>query len=399
MGVTGWAAAAASTITTIGTPVTFDDLVEDVANRARIGVEARVLYDDNLLRLREDSPEPPDRSRDDVRASALATVDVAQRVSLQRVFLRGIAGYDVHRENDFLNRERIDLSGGVQWRVASRCAGEASLRYGRGQSNLEDLGQILRNTRESRAVVVDGGCGVGVGWQPEASFRHRRIENAAAIRRPTDLNAQRIGLGFSYNRTGRTSVAVAASQEDLEFPNRPLAIGGTDSARLRSVTTRLTHRGANLIASGVLGYTDADSRNPAARDFSGFVGGASLALVPGGRFRLTASAGRSVDANGDVPASYYIADAAGLVARYRLGRAVDLEVGGDLERRRFRSIVTGVPGARTFDETLAIRAGAAWSPLDTVRVALEASHARRTTDASFGDYRSTRATLAVGLTL
>jgi hypothetical protein len=399
MGVVGLAVLAAGTITTLAAPVSFDDLAEDVANRARLGMEARVLYDDNILRLDEDRRVPPNRSKDDVRTTVSAVVDVAQRVSRQRLFLRGAAGYDFYRENRFLKRERIDVTGGVNWRAGSWCDGEASFRYGRGQSDLSDLGAAVRNRRDSRTLVLDGGCTLGVGLHPEFGYRRRTIENSAAVRLRSDLAAERVSAGIAYNRTGRLGVALVAASETLDFPNRRLANGPPDATRVRSLTGRVTARGTGLIASGVLGYVEADSRNPGARDYSGLVGGASLAWAPGPRLRLTASAHREVDASGDVAAGYYLADRGELVARYRIGRAVDVELGGLLERRRFRAVDVASTGARSFDRTAEARAALGWSPVDRFRIGVDAVHARRTTDALYGTYRSTRGLLVLGLAL
>lgn len=398
MGVSGLAVLAAS-ITTLAAPVSFDELAEDVANRARLGMEARVLYDDNILRLDQGQPAPADRSKDDVRTTVSAVIDVAQRVSRQRLFLRGAAGYDFYRENRFLRRERIDATGGVDWRVGSRCDGEASLRYGRGQTDLSDLGTAVRNTRDSRTLVLDGGCTLGVGLHPEVGFRRRTVDNSAAVRLRSDLAAERFSAGVSFNRTGRLGFTVAAASETLDFPNRRLADGRIDSTQVRSLTGRITARGAGLIASGVLGYVAADSHNPGARDFSGLVGGASLAWTGAARFRLAASAGREVDASGTIAAGYYLADRGDLVARYRIGRAVDVEVAGLIERRRFRAVDPASTGGRSYDRTTEIRAAIGWSPVDRFRIGLEAAHARRTTDALYGTYRSTRGLLVLGLAL
>ena len=399
MGVMGMAVLAAGTITTIAAPVSRDDLAEDVANRARLGMEARVVYDDNILRLDRDRPVAPDRSKDDVRTTLSAVVDVAQRVSRQRLFLRGAAGYDFYRENRFLKRERIDATGGVDWRIGTRCDGEASFRYGRGQTDLSDLGAPVRNTRESRTVLLDGGCTLGAGLHPEIGYRRRAIDNSAAVRVRSDLEAERVSAGLAYNRTGRLGLALAVASETLDFPNRPLADGRPDSTRVLSATGRVTARGASLIASGVLGYAEADSRNPGARDFAGLVGGASLAWTPGARLRLSASAGRDVDASGDVAAGYYLADRGELVGRTRIGRAVDLELAGRVERRRFRAVDTASVGARSFDRTAEVRAALGWSPVERFRIGLEAVHARRSTDAVYGTYRSTRGLLVLGLAL
>lgn len=397
MGVVGIAVLAAGTITTIAAPVSLDDLAEDIANRARLGMEARVVYDDNILRLDGDQPVAPDRSKDDVRTTLSAVVDVAQRVSRQRLFLRGAAGYDFYRENRFLKRERIDATGGVDWQVGARCDGEASFRYGRGQTDLSDLGAPVRNTRESRTLTLDGGCTLGAGIHPEIGYRRRVIDNSAAVRLRSDLEAERISAGIAVNRGGRLGLALALSSEALDFPNRPLADGRPDATRVRSATGRVIARGGSLIASGVLGYVAADSRNAGARDFSGLVGGASLAWTPVPRLRLRASAGREVDASGDVAAGYYLADRGELVGRYRIGRAVDFELAGRIERRRFRAVDLASTGARSFDRTAEARAALGWSPVERFRIGLEAVHARRTTDALYGTYRSTRGMLVLGL--
>jgi hypothetical protein len=399
MGVMGLAVLAAGTITTLAAPASFDDLAEDVANRARLGMEARVLYDDNILRLDKGEPAAPNRSKDDVRTTVSAVVDVAQRVSRQRVFLRGAAGYDFYRNNRFLKRERIEAVGGVDWRVGTPCEGEASFGYGRGQSDLADLGGPLRNTRDSRAIVIEGGCVLGVGLRPEFGYRRRTIENSAAARLRSDLEAERFAAGIAYRHGGPLGFGLAAASETLDFPNRRLADGQIDSTRVRSVTARITARGANLIASGTLALVDADSRNPGARDFSGVTGGASLAWVPGTRLRVSASARREVNASGDIAAGYYLGDRGEVVGRYRIGRAVDVELGGLLERRRFRAVDLTSPGARSFDRSLEARLALGWSPVERFRIGLEAAHARRTTDALYGTYRSTRGLLVLGLAL
>lgn len=400
MGVTALAVLAAGSITTIAAPVSFDDLAEDIANRARLGMEARVLYDDNILRLDEGQPAGPNRSKDDVRTTLSAVVDVAQRVSRQRLFVRGAAGYDFYANNRFLRRERIDGTTGVQWQLASRCDGEASFRYGRGQTELSDLEMPVRNRRESRTLVLDGGCTLGVGLHPEVGYRRRSIDNSAGWRLRNDLDADRLSVGVSYNRTGRTTLVLALAEEMLEFPNRRLSDGRRDATRVRSLTARVTRRGAGLIASGVLGYADADSRNPAARDYSGLVGGVSVAWISGPKLRLTAWARREVDATGDLAAGYFVADRGEVVAYHRMGRAVELELGGLLERRWLNAVDPTGPDPRSYDRTGEARAAVAWQPIERLRLAIEVAHARRTTDASYGSYgsyRSTRGLLVLGL--
>ena len=120
--------------------------------RLDIGISVLNSYESNILRLRKGVPAPPGQSRDDIRATPAITVDILQPLGRQSVFLSGSAGYDFYRENDQLERERIDLTGGTNLAFGP-CSSQLALSYGRQQSDLADILEGERNPAAFTFVI------------------------------------------------------------------------------------------------------------------------------------------------------------------------------------------------------------------------------------------------------
>ena len=220
--------------------------------RLDIGVTVVNSYDTNILRLPEGATAPPGQSRNDVRATPSITIDIEQPLGRQSIFLSGSAGYDFYRENDQLERERIELTGGTNLNLQS-CGSRLAATYGRQQSDLADIlpGEREVNTQTRTLYRAQIGCRGFGPLEPTFTYERERVENSDPFRRNGNTTRDDYGVGLNYDRPVFGKVGIRAAYSDARYDRTAeLAPGLTNGIKAYSAELTFERRLGSRAAHG-----------------------------------------------------------------------------------------------------------------------------------------------------
>jgi hypothetical protein len=204
-----------------------------------------------------------------------ADFTLARPVGAQTLFLQGNAGYVFHRVNTILNRQNVDVQGGVNAHYA-RCQEVVTAEYASFQT---DLGQsvvaapVVKNTEGIQTYNGTVTCGRQIGFAPSVSITETVRDNSAAIEKLLSSNSLSVAPSIAYQQPALGSLAIFGSYTDTNFPHEVIQ---TPNGHLEggytyyAVGVRATrHVGARIAVDASLSYTELDQKIPGEAGFSG----------------------------------------------------------------------------------------------------------------------------------
>lgn len=276
----------------------------------------RATYDDNMLKL-STIRSPGDR--DDFRVTP--TIDFTVRRLIggrHQLTLTGLAGYDIHRNFKFLDRERIEASGDIDIAIAGTCNVRPSVNVDWAQANLSDQGFIVGNTLRRTDVAVTAACRRAAGFYPTVSGRISRQANTSTSREIFDLHNEFASAGIGYRVPSIGDLVVQVEYERFDRPRFRSRLGIDDQTSTmrygllftRAVAPRVSFRAA-------VNYFNVDPHDPTLQSFSGvgFEGGVNIRPSPALGINFRAS--RAASSQSNVGTTYLIQTNWELTATYR----------------------------------------------------------------------------------
>lgn len=182
-------------------------------------------YGDNLLRLPDGvQPSGGRVSRADFRFRPSAFVRGSQPFGRQTLFVNATYGRDFYARNTRLNRQRLSIDGGVDWRLGARCGGQVAASYAARQSELELFDAVISNEQRRTGVLLSAGCPSRVGLSPNLSVALNRIDNELPERKRADARSSSFSGGLSYALGARGTATLSGSYTDARFPNSVITV-------------------------------------------------------------------------------------------------------------------------------------------------------------------------------
>lgn len=359
----------------------------------------RATYDDNMLKL---SKERAPGDRDDLRFTP--SIDFTVRKLLggrHQVTLTGFAGYDIHRDFKFLDRERIEATGEVDFQVAGSCRVRPGAAVNWAQANLSDQGFVVGNTLRQTDLELTIACRRAAGLYPTASGRISRAINTAETRDIFNLHNELASVGIGYRVPSVGDLVASVEYERFERPKLRTRLGiddRTETVRYgllftRDVAPRVSFRAA-------ANYFRVDPRSPNWRNYSGFGFRAGVRVHPSPALSIDFDGSRSATSQGNIGTTYIIETNWQLSASYKPGARTEFQLGGRLRHRNFQGeLMIDTPLPRDFDRTAHVNAGVTRSINRRLRAGISARYERRTANISFYEYESTSITAQIGVRL
>jgi hypothetical protein len=361
--------------------------------RLDIGVTILNSYDTNILRLPEGASAPPGQSRDDIRATPSFTIDAEQPLGRQSVFLAGTVGYDFYRENNELERERIELAGGLNLNLRS-CGSKLTVSYARQQSDLADVlpGERQVNTQTTTSYSGQLSCrGFGT-LVPSFTYDRERTENGDRMRRSGNSTNDVYGFSLNYDRPVFGRLGVQASLSESRYDRTPdLPPDQSNAITVYSGGLTFERRiGSQLTGNISGGLTRVQPSLAGVPGFKGASYSADLTWTPGTRLQATLGLSREAEQPNLLSISYAITDNYQAQLRYALGERIRLSAGADYSRRKLRdSALTPGPVLQTEDRRLLLSAGGSYQVGERLTFSLDGRAERRRSDfdeLSFNNY-------------
>jgi hypothetical protein len=367
----------------------------DEVNGADISLSLGSVYDTNRLRLEEGVAPPPGGSEDDLITSAEASLDLSYKTGLQRVFLEGTAGYVWHRDNTFLDNEKIDLTAGLDWGLTSRCGGILSARVERRQTDLADLDAVVDNTRETETYTGTAGCYLRSNWYAEGGADYIESSNSNGAQRTDDLEAFRFGGKLEYSPNETSTYGLSYSDTDIDYPN--LGAPTVDIVVIEATAKR--RFGNSLKLDAALGHSDAEPGDgPFTPDFAGTTGHLAAELNPSSRLSVSSAYNRGIGYSSDVSADFFLRDRIAVAANFEVTPIIGAEISARRIERDFYSNLNFRPLVRSYDETDAVRGAIHYRLRKQLKVTAGVERLERETDGPRGTYDSTQIFVSLGVT-
>lgn len=371
-----------------------------VTRNIGIAAAAGAEYDSNVARTSAAAASARGLKRSDVRFTTGLDLDITVPRGRQTLFLRGTAGYVSYARNGRLNRERLDLTGGVD-AIVGPCRPKFTAGYARAQSQLEDLDlqvERIKNTEERRSLRLESRCGRGIGLEPQAAVSGSWVRNGALIQETSDYNNFEASGGLAYSGPTIGTLSLTGSYSKTRYPKRLVLIGADslhDGYELYSGGIRYERQIGSRIRGDVgAAYSSLHSDIPDVANTHGVTYGAHLQLQPSYRLQARLNFDRQLLPSNRLNVSYVRAKTIGAEAEYAFGTRLRMSVGGVRRERSNRQsdllVTTGPTDERftTFTGRLRFEQSRRFS------FELNAAHEKRETDVPLFDYISKR----VGLT-
>lgn len=386
-----------------------------------IGIRAAVdvAYESNAFGLSDAlirQGRLDNRSKDDISVNPSLQLDIALPFGRQSAYLRGVIGYDFYLNNPGLERERIQLDGGVNLQVGSGCSGGVNASYGRFRANPGDVfvvqgGPRIRsiNTQESRSFGARAQCGGAIGLTPSIGYQHSENRNASDFFAANDSNSDSFDASLGYSRPSLGRISIYGTYTTAEYPNRnifsiPGNIPGApkDGVESYSAGARFERSiGTRISGAIAAGYTWVNPKNVFSSKFRGSSYSANINIRPYDSMTVDLIASRSAEVSNTVFASYSLSEVYALNGTYRLNRKVSANFGSSYQIRDYRGQVSSVDGVELLSQDKFIRGyvGLAYDLNRRIRLNGLFSQTRRKADNPLFNFNNTTVSLGASLSL
>jgi Putative beta-barrel porin 2 len=372
-----------------------------VAPRVDISFDVAVRHDSNIVKSDAVRAAARGLTREDQRVTPALVVDIYRPFGRNSVSLVGSAGYDFHRRNQQLDRERIALDGGLNL-AASICELNLDAGISRRQSDLGDFGFIpgvgSDATKNAETILRYGAstsCGPEIGIRPTASISRTEGDNSALLRERADYDTTTYSTGIAYRHPSVGMVQLFVSRSDTKYPNR--LIGGTkDGYRLRSYGGRFEREiGSRLRGSVEVAYTDLDGRSALTRSFGGLTWNGSLTANVSPQFQLRGMIGRAVKSSLVSDSAYNVEKNYSVDGTYAINPRLSLKGGYSAQPRRYFYSGPVPVNTLTRETRHTVFSGLEYKRSERLSFYVDGGHERRTAPGTLFDYKNTFALFGV----
>lgn len=372
-----------------------------VARKVQTQILGRVVYDSNAARGSNPLAERRDVRQDDILYSPSVRVDIVLPLARQMVFLNGNVGYEFRQYNKQLERERIELQGGVGGSLGP-CAATATVGYSRAQSDLADLSiEVTKNTEERITYGVQNQCGIGGGFSAFAGVTRGTSSNSAAAQSVIDATTDSFSGGLNYSNRAIGTVGLNATYSRTDYNGEEDAAPNPTGFRAEgfeamSFGVNLSRPiGNRLAGTASLAYTTTQQKGTVRDEFKGLTGSGSLTYRASPRLSATLSYQRGATATIQQGTSYAVTQNIGLTAGYTLSSRIRTSLGARYYKRDFRGEdLAVVRNQITNEDGTSIFGSVSFSIGRDMSLTLDASRDARNTNLTEFDYTGYR----VGLT-
>lgn len=376
-----------------------------------INASAEVRHDSNIARTSAATAALRGLSRSDQKFSPNLNLSLGRSIGAHSVSLSSSLGYDFHRRNTRLDRERIQAGASVALSM-SPCAPSFSSSISRRQSELGEVADAFGNVQTVSNAETQwsvGGaitCGKSFGLRPTAGITYQDNSNSSTQRQGTNkrITTYQVGLGYLHPSIG--DIQLFAQQRELRFKNQFLPTGEQNGNRQRSYGVSFSRNiGARLQGSASVNWSDVESRQPGVRGFSGVNWSANLSLKATPRMQIQAGLGKSITSSLAIDSNYNVSTDYSIGASYAVSPRINFNTGYSHTKRRFEGAL-GVftPGLApvnvlTNDKKNSVYASVDYLFSPKLKFILDGGHDARSANAAFYDYKNNRVALRAELTL
>ena len=337
----------------------------------------------------------------DIVFTPTLSVDGFKPFGRESAFLTGSVGYNFYDRNTILNRENLDLTGGVNGQLGI-CRATVTAGYVRRQNELEDTTLLLvKDVYDQTSVGMEGACGRGFGFSPIFSVSQTWSNNSLAQLQTSNYTTLGGSGGISYQAPTLGDVSLFGQYQTTDFTDRLVIFNqtpiqdGFDTYGGGVKYVRLL--GARIQGTVSLSYTSVKPFVGSAGGFDGVTYGADITFRAGSRLDFHGSFNRDVQPSNIPDTTYYIETKSLVEGTYHLGSRLDANLGVSQQDRAFKGSLFPT-NLDLQDDTLKTIYGTLTYKLRKFYVALSLRNEQRSADVAGLSYANNRVGLTAGTT-
>jgi hypothetical protein len=281
-------------------------------------------------------------------------LNLSHPIGVGQIFLTGNAGYAFYANNTILNREVIDLAGGVSGRWLL-CQETLSGNISRQQSDLNQQTIVtVKNTVATESVNLSGTCGRDVGFSPNFSVSQLWKTNSAELDQINNERTFTAVAGLAYRRPTFGSLGLFGEFDEITFDNRTIYVGNqslTSGFDNYTVGLRYVRQfGSRLQTTAAISYTDLEPFLGGV-GYEGFTYSADGTYKAGSRLSFHADFSRATAPSTFFYANFSINTTEQADATFVLSGRIKMQLLGSIENETYHGALLD-PGIELTDQTI-----------------------------------------------
>ncbi len=296
---------------------------------------ADVLYDSNVARSDEARAKARGLTLPDELFEPGGSFKLARAFGNQIVFLQGSGRYNFHRVNTILNKDSVDLYGGVNAHIGP-CQETPTGKFSRHESELAETGFVgIANTTTEEEVSLGVSCGRPIGFSPRFNVSESWRSNDRAPVTTLDTRTFNASPSLAYQNPVIGNVSLFGAFGQTDFLNRFSPITHQqDGFDVFSGGVRYERKlGGRLDADLSLSYTALEPYLPGARAFHGISYSVEATYQLGRRIEAHIEASRATKPSNRVGALYSIDDDLQGDVTYHVGSRLKFKLQGSRDAK------------------------------------------------------------------
>ncbi|TQK04487.1 exopolysaccharide biosynthesis operon protein EpsL [Herbaspirillum sp. SJZ130] len=318
-------------------------------------VQYSILYDDNLLRLRNESAALSavgTTQMSDYARTAVGGIKIDKSISRQRIMLDASLNrtdFDYFRQFDNSGK---DLKADWGWTAGNYLSGDVGYVYSEALTPFQNFRVFEKNMRTQKTSYATAAWRMHPDWTLRTQFTRFSLDYDLASQLSNTLEQNSAELGLDYTARSGSVAGIQLRHSRGTFPYSTV-ISGTEINNsfkqdeikakvlwLFSGKTRLQFLG---------GWVDRKRDMSGAADYSGFNARAIADWAVTGQTLLTVNLWREIGGLSDVDANYALTNGVSLGAKLQSSDKLRFDGFLDVEKRNYNgaAVITGVtPSSR-----------------------------------------------------
>lgn len=348
-------------------------------------------YDDNLLRLPDDTPAGFQRS--DRARQAQAGIIVERPIGRQR--LTGTAKvsrvtFDHYTQLDYNGK---DFDGDLAWELGNRWSGHLGGSYVETLTPFSDTSTNQRNLRTTRRVNATAAWRFHPSWRLRGGYTRNAYEYELVTQRVNDRDQDLVEFGGDYLARSGSTVGLVARQVKGKYKN-PRVVGGVllvNDFKQSELKTSINWQFSGITQIQVLaGYARREYDLNSSRNSSGLNGRTSIRWAPLGKVSFNAEAWREFAAVESLVVNSSLNRGASVGATWAATGKISATASLRREKRRFDVLIDSLRDVDDIDTTKSAQLGMTYAPTQATQLSVSLFREQREGSPLVGsrDYRA-----------
>lgn len=324
-----------------------------------------------------------------------ANLQVVQPFGRQVVFLTGSGGYDFHRNNPRLDRNRYDVQAGYSASLGM-CQLSALEGFRAAQSDLADIDTLVtKNELKTTTTSVTAACGRPTGIAGSATASRADTKNSAVVQKPADSTLESLTVQFGYRNERIGGLGLVYGYSTSELPNsinpgRPIGDGFWTTMLGVSFTRDI---GSRLTVNGQVGRTRVkrEFAPPGVpQKFSSTTYAVDASYRFGSRMTVNLSGSQAINPSTRAGKLYDITTTGTISGQYDLGTRYSVSAGAAIKDVDSNADSLALRPTITNSRTESVFGSVTYRQNDRASVSLDVRHDDRNANLPEFNYSSTR---------